>query len=99
MRYEFHADAEHELYEAAAHYEEVVSGLGHRLLDDVERVVSLLLEHPELGARADEHLRHFVLARFPFSVVYSVAGDLVYIVAVAHGSREPYYWKARIQGR
>jgi len=48
-----------------------------------------------MGARIDEQLRHFVLARFPFSVVYAIAGDLVYIVAIAHGSREPGYWKHR----
>ena len=46
--------------------------------------------HPEA-----EH----VLRRFPFSVVYAVVADLVYIVAVAHGSREPGYWRLRIQDR
>jgi hypothetical protein len=46
-----------------------------------------------MGARIDEDLRHFVLARFPFSIVYALTGDVVYIVALAHGSREPEYWK------
>lgn len=96
MKYEFHPEAELELYEAAAHYEASVSGLGDRFADEAGRVVGLLLEHPELGARIDNDLRHFVLARFPFSVVYAIAGDLLYIVAIAHGSREPEYWKRRI---
>jgi toxin ParE1/3/4 len=47
----------------------------------------------------DENLRHFVLRKFPFSVVYANMGDLVYIVAVAHGSREPEYWRPRVQDR
>ena len=73
--------------------------LGHRFGDEVERVIQLLLEHPEMGARVDENLRHFVLRKFPFSVVYAVVGELVYIVAIAHGSREPQYWRPRVQDR
>jgi toxin ParE1/3/4 len=76
-----------------------VPELGLRLGEEVECVIQLLLEHPELGSRLDDELRHFVLRRFPFSVVYAVAGDLVYIVAVAHGSREPEYWRLRVQDR
>jgi plasmid stabilization system protein ParE len=99
MKYEFHPEAELELYEAALRYESEVTGLGVRFGDEVERVISLLLEHPEMGARVDENLRHFVFRKFPFSVVYAVVGDLVYIIAVAHGSREPEYWRLRVQDR
>lgn len=97
MKYEFHPEAEQELYEAALRYESEVPGLGRRFADEVERVVQLLLEHPELGSRLDNDLRHFILRRFPFSIVYAAAADLVYIVAVAHGSREPGYWQLRVQ--
>jgi toxin ParE1/3/4 len=99
MKYEFHPEAELELNEAADFYEAGVSGLGRDFGDEVNRVISVLLEHPELGARADDDLRHFVLRRFPFSVVYAAADQLLYIVAIAHGSREPGYWKARVQSR
>lgn len=99
MRYEFHPAAELELCEAASRYESEVRGLGFRFADEVERVIQLLLEHPELGSRLDDDLHHFVLRKFPFSVVYAVASELVYIVAVAHGSREPEYWRPRVQDR
>ena len=99
MRYEFHPEAEQELYEAASRYESELPDLGRRFADEVERVVQLLLDHPELGSRLDPELRHFVLRRFPFSVVYAAAGDLVYIVAMAHGSRAPGYWRLRVQDR
>lgn len=95
MRYELHPEAELELFEAASFYEAGVSGLGRDFSYEVERVITILLEHPELGSRVDKDLRHFVLRRFPFSVVYAVAGQLIYIVAIAHGSREPEYWKSR----
>jgi plasmid stabilization system protein ParE len=100
MKYEFHPEAELELDEAALRYEAEVTGLGVRFGDEVERVVSLLLEHPEIGARIDENLRHFVLRKFPFSVVYAVVrDDLLYVIAIAHGSREPEYWRLRVQER
>ncbi len=75
MKYEFHPEAEQELYEAASRYELELSNLGFRFADEVERVIRLLLERPELGSRLDDELRHFVLRRFPFSVVYAVVSD------------------------
>lgn len=99
MRYEFHPDAERELSSAISYYESEVPQLGLRFAAEVERVVQLILEHPELGSRLDEELRHFVLRRFPFSVVYSISAELIYIVAIAHGSREPGYWQPRVQDR
>ena len=99
MNYEFHPDAEQELLEAALRYEFEVPGLGHRFAEEVGRVVQMLLASPALGARIDDELRHFVLRRFPFSVVYAVMPSMVYIVAVAHGSREPGYWQSRVQDR
>ncbi len=99
MNYEFHPEAEQELCEAASRYESEVSELGLRFVDEVERVIRLLLEQPQLGSRLDDELRHFVLRRFPFSVVYAVVSDVVYVVAVAHGSRVPGYWRPRVQDR
>jgi plasmid stabilization system protein ParE len=99
MKYEFHPEAEQELYEAAVRYESEVPELGFRFADEIERVIELLLEHPEMGSRLNDELRHFVLRRYPFSVVYAVVPDVVYVVAVAHGSREPGYWRSRVQDR
>lgn len=95
MNYEFHSEAELEVQECADRYEAAVPGLGKRFLDEVERVVDLLIESPELGALIEGEIRHFVLRRFPHSVIYAVAGDRLYILAVAHGSREPGYWSER----
>jgi toxin ParE1/3/4 len=99
MRYEFHPEAEQELYESAFHYEAVVPELGRRFGGEVERVIQFLLENPETGSYVDEDLRHFVLRRFPFSVVYFATSELLYVVAVAHGSREPGYWRFRVHDR
>jgi hypothetical protein len=41
MKYEFHPEAEQELYEAAAYYEAGLSGLGQEFGDEVNRVISV----------------------------------------------------------
>jgi len=96
MNYEFHPEAELEVIESAAWYESEVPGLGLEFGEEVERVIELLLENPDLGAAVDGDIRHFVLRRFPFSVIYAVVGPSIYILAVAHGSRGPGYWKSRL---
>jgi plasmid stabilization system protein ParE len=95
MKSEFHPEAEWEFIEEAARYESEVPGLGHRFGREIERVVELLLENPKIGAPVDDNLRHFVLRRFPHSIIYAVVADALFIVAVAHGSREPGYWRSR----
>ena len=37
----------------------------------------------------------FRLRRFPFSLIYTVMGDQLRILAVAHHSRRPGYWRNR----
>lgn len=97
MRYEFHPEAEQELLEAASRYEAEVPGLGGRFGDEVECAVELLLENPALGAVVDGRIRHFVLQRFPFSIIYAADQDVLYILAVAHSRRRPKYWASRAQ--
>ena len=58
MNYEFHPEAELEVIESAAWYESEVPGLGLEFGEEVERVIELLLENPELGAAVDGDIRH-----------------------------------------
>jgi len=44
------------------------------------------------------NVRKFLLARFPYSVYYLSRDDEVLILAVAHGSRRPGYWRHRLGG-
>ena len=99
MRFEFHPEAELKLAEAALRYESIVPNLGRHFASEVERVIGILLDYPEAGSQVDDRLRHFVLRRFPFSVVYAASEELLFILAIAHGSREPEYWRPRVHDR
>ena len=72
MILEFHPDADFEFQEYAQFYESNVPGLGLRFIGEVERASELLNLHPEIGEAIEHGFRHFVLAEFPHSIIYSV---------------------------
>ena len=96
MQFELHSEAREEFLSAVSRYEAEVPGLGGRFITEFDRCIALLLESPAMGSPIGPRLRRFVLDdHFPYSVVYAVLGQTLYVVAVAHGSRRPGYWKRR----
>jgi hypothetical protein len=94
--YRFLLPAEEEMTEASVFYETATSGLGAGFLDEAQRVINIVREHPELGQSVGRGLRRALLHRFPFSLIYAVEVDEVLIVAVANQRRRPDYWRSRI---
>jgi plasmid stabilization system protein ParE len=41
-------------------------------------------------------LRRLLVPRFPYGLLYRVEDERIFIVAVAHFSRRPGYWRSRI---
>lgn len=93
--YALHPEAEAELEEAALIYEARMAGLGKSFAANVERTIALVREYPEAGAIDGPGRRRMVVARFPYSVVYRQAADMIVVVAVAHQRRRPGYWRRR----
>lgn len=91
----FHPQAQAELDEAAMFYEQRVPGLGLAFAGEVQKSVSLILAHPEIGGSNSQGFRCLAIRRFPFSVTYRTNDSGVYIIAVAHQHRRPGYWKKR----
>lgn len=92
----YHPDALEELADAACYYEARQTGLGkrfHRLVEQVEAEIS---EHPETGFIHDYETRMRLIRKFPFGVIFKTYSDHVFIVAVAHLSRRPGYWRKRL---
>ena len=94
--YRFLSPAEEEMTEAALFYEIASTGLGSDFLADVQRAVNRLSDYPHSGELIDSDLRHTLLHRFPFALIYAVGGDVIVIIAVAHHGREPQYWRSRV---
>ena len=96
MQIEFHPEARTEFLEATSRYESHVPGLGTRFISEIDRCLKLLLQSPGIGAGFGNKLRRFPLNDgFPFSLVYAVHDHTLLVVAVAHQSRKPGFWRHR----
>lgn len=94
--YRFLLPAEEEMTEAAVFYEAASPRLGSDFLDDVQRVIALIRGQPSIGWNTGQGLRRMLLHKFPFSLIYASGAEEIVIVAVAHQSRRPDYWKERL---
>jgi|AntDeeMinimDraft_5_1070356.scaffolds.fasta_scaffold41605_1 plasmid stabilization system protein ParE len=88
-------DAEDDLEEAAAWYEQQRSGLGDEFLDEVRSTFRQISERPSMFPVLHRNTRRALTHRFPFGVFYRVQPEHVVVVAVMHGSRDPHRWKQR----
>ena len=96
MSYSLHPQAERELADAVAFYRERAgTALARTFLSEFERVVTLLMQNPEIGTHASGQFRIYPLRRFPYSVVYRSANEGLRILVVGHQHRRPSYWRGR----
>lgn len=88
-------EAEQDLADAAAWYEEQRQGLGHEFLDEVQTTLATIAETPLMYPNVHRNTRRAVIHRFPFGVYFLVESAAIVVVAVMHGSRNPHRWKNR----
>ena len=92
-------EAETELWEAVAYYEEQAAGLGLDFEKEIEQSIQALSDFPERWPIRGDGTRRYLLQRFPYLVVYAYHNDHVWIIAFAHCKRRPGYWADRVQNR
>jgi plasmid stabilization system protein ParE len=89
--------AEDEMAHAQDWYEARREGLGQRFLDEVEAMFERIADGPARFPRWQDDARYqrAVLSRFPYVVMFIAEPStrIVTVVAVAHTSRKPGYWK------
>ena len=96
MTWAFHPEARSEYREAAVFYEECRRGLGAEFSREIESAIGRILEAPERWRITKQDVRHYLAHKFPYAILYTIEQDSILIIAVAHASREPGYWKNRI---
>jgi hypothetical protein len=93
-KFELHVEAERELDDAIAVMEGDRNERGSRFLDAFDRAIVAIIGYPEIGKRSGR-FRIFVMADWPYKIVYAVEDELIYVTAVAHHKRKPGYWRKR----
>jgi toxin ParE1/3/4 len=96
MSYEFHPEALEEYNEAAIHYARKEPGLDLSFIVCVENAIGAIIEDPLRYRAFDGDVRRCLTRVFPYGILYTIEPNFILIVAVAHCSREPGYWRRRI---
>lgn len=96
------AAAAEEAAEAAAWYEMQRPGLGaeferavNAALDLLEEEIVPLASVP--GTAGERGAKRLILKRFPYDVVVRERGGEIVVIALAHHSRRPGYWRDRLR--
>jgi plasmid stabilization system protein ParE len=97
MRVVSHPEADDELEAAALWYEERQPGLGNDFLDEFERTLRRIVLEPDRWRKIRGGSRKLNFHRFPYAIVYDVRADALYVKAVMHLRRRPFYWLRRQQ--
>ena len=82
--------AAQEVQEAFAWYrDQAGESVALRFMDEVGRAESHLHSNPYLYQRIAAEVRHLVLRRFPYALIYAISDDVVTVLGCLHSSREP----------
>jgi len=92
--------AEAELRAAISWYERERVGLGDEFWAEIQQMLRTIADHPDVGGKVQRvrvrgGARRLPLRRFPYFIVYRDQPEYLEVVAFAHQSRRPGYWKTR----
>lgn len=90
-----HQKADEEIKTAAIYYESLQPGLGEAFLQELVRSFAQIQKNPLAWEMFDGPIRRCLLRRFPYGIVYRVAPDQIFVLAVMHLRRQPGYWRER----
>lgn len=96
IKVEFHPEADQELAEAKRWYRERSRLAARAFATDINDALRDISVSPQRWPETTPGERRLVLSRFPFSILYRVRGNEVFITAVAHQRRRPGYWRNRV---
>ena len=64
-----------------------------RFMEATVESLTAVSQDPHQFAQLDEIHRQSRIKRFPYHIVFRVDGDRIFVVAIAHHSRRPDYWR------
>ena len=91
-----HPEAVEEAEVVARWYRERSPRTAARFVDEVNQAIDRILGAPNRWPLGSSGTRKIKLPCFPFAVIYRESGDIIQILAVAHGRRRPGYWRKRL---
>lgn len=99
MRIEYHPAASQELIDATGYLEVQEAGLGLRFLGAFNLSLMSIAARPKLWRADSAGRRKYCVKRFPHHIIYKLKDNAIFVLAVAHTSRRPKYWKNRDEAK
>ena len=99
MRYRFHPEALEDYEAATKWYAQRGTPLALRFVKSIEEAVLNASETPQRWRIIEDDVHRCLTRIFPYGILYTIETDYVLIVAVMHCSREPNYWRHRLDRR
>ncbi len=87
--------AEKEIDEAELWYESQLPGLGEAFYDEVDEKIRQIADSPLQYPVLRRDIRRAVVKRFPFSILFRVKDDAIFVVGCFHAKRNPTRWRRR----
>lgn len=83
--------------DAYIYYEKKKAGLGNRFLDELFSFYEKLQNHPTYYSftSKEKTTRFIALKKFPYSIIYEVAENELYIFAIHHFKQDPDHFLKR----
>lgn len=88
-------EAELEILDAVTFYKDRAGDLAADFYNEFKRAREEVATFPEFWGPVGGGYRRKLLARYPYGIIYRVEGEEILIVALAHTSRRPEYWRGR----
>ena len=88
--------AELDVSDATAWYEERRAGLGDEFLDELDSVLRRVIKSPSQFPKIKSNIRRALLRRFPYAVYFGVTRESVEVIAFLHQHQDPRTWEKRI---
>lgn len=89
--------------DARREYEDAIGWYAGRSVDAalrferrVTEAIEQIANNPTLWPKVAPRLHRCPLPRYPFYLIYAVREEAIEVLAVAHTSRRPGYWKDRL---
>jgi toxin ParE1/3/4 len=92
----FAPEAEQDIEDAYAWYEDRRTGLGEAFLSCVEACSESIRRMPEMHSVVHANYRRVLIRRFPYAVFYECSEGTVTVYGVFHTSRDPSKWRQRL---
>ena len=88
-------EAELEILEAVEFYQKRAGSIAAYFFSEFKKAREEIAAFPEFWKPIGKDYRRKLVSRYPYGIIYRIKGEVIEIVALAHTSRKPDYWRER----